>query len=171
MQVLFNRVLKKWGINIYTVTLSSFSNVWKYGCLISWNINFGIFIYIYIFLALITHLILVFYVLHLINQTEINDISFTFYYWNYTFSVLFPKHTRTLSVSHVYLFSKKCPKVPSKVEGAALIGGGRLKKGRTYFKFRGIFHMKFWNLIIVSFQVTIHNYCRALKQKGSIQIL
>ena len=130
-----------------------------------------LFLYFIIFLALITHLILAFYVLHLINQTEINDISFTFYYWNYTFSVLFSKHTRTLSVSHVYLFSKKCPKVPSKVEGAALIGGGRLKKGRTYFKFRGIFHMKFWNLIIVSFEVTIHNYCRALKQKGSSQIL
>ena len=130
-----------------------------------------LFLYFIIFLALITHLILVFYVLHLINQTEINDISFTFYYWNHTFSVLFSKHTRTLSVSHVYLFSKKCPKVPSKVEGAALIGGGRLKKGRTYFKFRGIFHMKFWNLIIVSFEVTIHNYCRALKQKGSSQIL
>ena len=40
----------------------------------------------------------------------------------------------------------------------ALIWGWHLKEGDSYFKFRGIIHMKFTNIVVFLFQVTINNY-------------
>ena len=45
-----------------------------------------------------------------------------------------------------------------KLYSAALIGGRRLKEGGAYFKVRGVIHMKFQNIVIFSFQITINNY-------------
>ena len=39
----------------------------------------------------------------------------------------------------------------------ALTEGQRLKEGRIYFKATGIIHMAFQNLVILSFQITIHH--------------
>ena len=45
----------------------------------------------------------------------------------------------------------------SKLKGAALIGGWRLKEGGANFKIQDIIHMKFQNIAILSFQITIYN--------------
>ena len=51
----------------------------------------------------------------------------------------------------------------SKLYGAALIGWRRLKEGGVYFKFRGIIHMKFQNLVIFFFRKTINNHHYEIK--------
>ena len=42
-----------------------------------------------------------------------------------------------------------------KVEGVALIGGRRLKEGGAYFQVWRVIHMKFENLVIVSFLIAV----------------
>ena len=46
----------------------------------------------------------------------------------------------------------------SKLPGAALARGLRLKEGGAYFKVKGIITMKFQNFVIFSFQITMNNY-------------
>ena len=44
-----------------------------------------------------------------------------------------------------------------KLKGAALIGGESLKEGGSYFKERGIIHIKFENFVIFFLKITKNN--------------
>lgn len=54
----------------------------------------------------------------------------------------------------LYFLQKTLPAL----QGPALIGGRRLQEGGAYFKVREIIHIKFQNLVILSFKTTINNY-------------
>ena len=46
----------------------------------------------------------------------------------------------------------------SKLSGAVLIGGRCLKEGGAHSKVRKIIRMKFQNIVIISFQITVHKF-------------